>query len=150
MRYEVPQFIDIEDKIFGPLTFKQAIYLAGSFGMSFIVFYILGNIFPEMSPLIKIAIASPFMALGVAMAFVKINKRPFIDFLESVFYYSIRSKRYIWKKRVNKDGRKRHRFIPEDLKKNNQTAIIPKVTRSKLKDLAWSLDMDLDNNNNNN
>jgi hypothetical protein len=29
MQFRVPQFIDIEDKLFGPLTFKQFIYLAG-------------------------------------------------------------------------------------------------------------------------
>jgi len=35
MRFEVPQFIDVEDKLFGPLTFTQFVYLAGSGGISF-------------------------------------------------------------------------------------------------------------------
>ncbi len=33
MRFEVPQFIDVEDKIFGPFTFKQFLYLAGGAGL---------------------------------------------------------------------------------------------------------------------
>ena len=35
MRFQVPQFIEIESKIFGPLTFKQFIYLAGGGGRNF-------------------------------------------------------------------------------------------------------------------
>jgi len=32
MRFEVPQFIEVEDKIFGPFTWKQFIYLMGGEG----------------------------------------------------------------------------------------------------------------------
>ena len=39
MRFEVPQFVDIEDKIFGPLTFKQFIYIAGGAGVSVVAVY---------------------------------------------------------------------------------------------------------------
>jgi len=42
MRHEVPQFIDIEDKIFGPLTFFQGLYLLGGFFGAFSVFYLVG------------------------------------------------------------------------------------------------------------
>ena len=38
MRFQVPQFIEIEDKIFGPLTIKQFIYIAGGAGLCFILF----------------------------------------------------------------------------------------------------------------
>ncbi len=41
MRYQVPQFIEIEDKIFGPLTLKQFIYLAGGGGLCLIFFSLL-------------------------------------------------------------------------------------------------------------
>ena len=41
MRFEVPQFIEIEDKIFGPLTWKQFIYLAGGAGFGVIAFFLL-------------------------------------------------------------------------------------------------------------
>ena len=41
MQFQVPQFIEIEDKIFGPLTFKQFIYLAGGGGLCFLLYTIL-------------------------------------------------------------------------------------------------------------
>ena len=95
MRHEVPQFIDIEDKIFGPLSFRQAIYIAGSAGAAFVVFYGLGRLSPSFPTALKLALASPFLAIGIIMAFVKINKRDFIYYMEAAFYYLINPKRYI-------------------------------------------------------
>ncbi len=95
MRHEVPQFIDIEDKIFGPLTFRQAIYLAGAAGAAFAIFYGLGRLVPSFPVAIKLALAAPPLALGIALAFIKVNKRSFIYFMEAGFYYLINPKRYI-------------------------------------------------------
>ncbi|TSC61742.1 MAG: SsrA-binding protein, partial [Parcubacteria group bacterium Athens0416_74] len=32
MQFQVPQFIEVEDKIVGPLTFKQFVFIAGGLG----------------------------------------------------------------------------------------------------------------------
>ena len=39
MRFEVPQFIEIEDKIFGPFTWKQFVYLGGGIGLAAVIFF---------------------------------------------------------------------------------------------------------------
>src|SRR3954468_14976250 len=95
MKYQVPQFIEVEDKIIGPLTIKQFVYLVGGVGMCFIVytfvyFYI---------ALILIAVIIP---LSLAMAFYKVNNKPFIDFLESAFLFYTKQNLYIWKKEEKK------------------------------------------------
>jgi PrgI family protein len=38
MRFEVPQFIEIEDKIFGSLSWRQFLYLSGGVGMAVVIF----------------------------------------------------------------------------------------------------------------
>jgi hypothetical protein len=38
MRFQVPQFTDVEDKIVGPLTLKQFVYLAGAGGGCIILY----------------------------------------------------------------------------------------------------------------
>ena len=38
MRFSVPQFIDVEDKIFGPLTLKQGIYRVGAVGAAYLIY----------------------------------------------------------------------------------------------------------------
>lgn len=130
MRFQVPQFIEVEDKIFGPLTIKQFIYIVGSGGLSFIVYTFIGNIF------ISLIFIVPIVGFGLALAFYKINNKPFINVVEAAFTYYIGSKLYIWKK-VEK---------PIQAKEAAKAAatpefLVPKLSDSKLKDLTWSLDI---------
>lgn len=91
MRFEVPQFIEIEDKIVGPLTWKQFVYLAGGVGLLTILYFTLPFIFFIMFGL-------PFGALAASLAFHKVNNRPFSIFLESLISYSGKAKLYLWRK----------------------------------------------------
>lgn len=130
MRFQTPQFIEIEDKIVGPLTLKQFIYLLGGAGLAFIAYRFL-NIFLA-APLI---IAS--LAFGAALAFYRINNKPFAYILEVAFKYFLRNKLYIWKKQDKPVVRKTENE-EEDLVSG---LYVPKLSDSKLKDLAWSLDI---------
>jgi|GEM_PF-302402 len=91
MQFEVPQFIEIEDKIIGPLTWRQFIYLAGGGGILIILYLTVPFIF-------IIIIGLPFMALAVALAFHKVNNRPLSIFLESSINYLTKTKLYLWKR----------------------------------------------------
>ncbi len=129
MRFQVPQFIEVEDKLFGPLTFKQFIYIAGAIGLSVILFTLL----PKFLALL---ISVPVLVLGAALAFYKMNERPFIQVMEDFLHYSISSKLYVWKKEDRK---------PIAQQTQTSTAApqvyVPKLSESKLKDLSWSLDI---------
>ncbi len=92
MRFEVPQFIEVEDKIVGPLTWRQFVYVAGGIGLSVILFFVLDNFF------LFILTGVPVMALSGFLAFHRINNRPFSIFLESVINYFTKSKLYLWRK----------------------------------------------------
>lgn len=129
-QYQVPQFIEIEDKIFGPLTLKQFIYVVGGAGLAFIIY----RFVPFTIIAIPLMIAS--VALALALAFYKVNNRSFIFAMESAFYYYIGSKLYIWKKKDKKPERK---AVEEA--KNHNTVYVPRLTESKLRDLSWSLDV---------
>ena len=93
MRFQVPQFIDVEDKIFGPLTLKQFIYLAGGGGLSFLVYIFVNNLFIALIPIMVI------MGISAALGFYKFNRRfPLITMVEYAFKYYLGNKLYIWKK----------------------------------------------------
>ena len=81
MRFQVPQFIEVEDKIFGPLTLKQFIYLAGGGGLSFVIYRILDSLILSFIPIILV------MAFSASLAFYKINNKPFIFVVEAAFKY---------------------------------------------------------------
>lgn len=91
MRFEVPQFIEIEDKIFGPLTWKQFVYVAGGGGLAAVFFFFTPFI-------IFVLIGIPIAALTFLLSFYPVNNRPFAIFLESAVSYFKGSKLYLWRK----------------------------------------------------
>jgi hypothetical protein len=127
MRFQVPQFIEVEDKVFGPLTIKQFVYIAGAVGIAFIIWTLLPTF-------LAIIVATPIVALALALAFYKINNRPFVTALEAAFNYTLKNKLYIWKKQDKKI---------EPRKKTPQEPLlsVPKLSHSRLRDLAWGLDI---------
>jgi len=131
MRFQVPQFIEVEDKIFGPLTLKQFIYLAGGGGLSFLVYSLTNSIWISVLPILVI------MSCSAALAFYKINKRPLILVLESAFKYYLTRKLYIWKK----ENKTPTATADADTLEHYSSVTVPKIAESKLKDLTWSLDV---------
>lgn len=128
MRFQVPQFIEVEDKIFGPLTFKQFIYIAGGVGISVILFTLL----PKF---IAILIALPVLALSGALAFYKVNNAPFVKVVESFFKYQLGGKLYLWQKEDKQPVAQNREEKPLE------QVYVPKLSDSKLKELTWSLDI---------
>ena len=130
MKFQVPQFIEIEDKIFGPLTLKQFIYLAGGGGISFVIYSIIPYV------IVALFFIVPVMIFSAALAFYKINGKPFIFILESAVKYTLSNKLYLWQKREKAVVKK------ENLPDGNSTLLkVPRLSESKLKDLTWSLDI---------
>ncbi len=129
MNFQVPQFIEVEDKIFGPLTFKQFVYLAGGAGAIFIIYVILPSLW------LGIWFILPVAALALALAFYKVNNRSFVYVLEAGFRYLLGAKLYLWKR---KDGMVQATSI---VLGSEKPVNIPKLSQSKLRDLAWSLDV---------
>ncbi len=133
MQYQVPQFIEVEDKLFGPLTATQFVYVVGGGGFLIAMWLILPH-------WLAIIVGAPVALLGAALAFVRINDRPFIAALQAALEYFTRSKLYIWEK-------KKTTVAPaEDIDltgntKEDPLKYAPAATGSKIKDLAWSLDV---------
>jgi hypothetical protein len=139
MQFKVPQFLDIEDKIFGPFTFREFVYLAGGAGLCF-VFYKLWGFFVGAIPILAIA------GFSLALTFYKPNNKPFINILESGFRYFTQNKLYIWKKHA--PAHNTSDTTNANREKNNDANKIGtmkegglQLSGSKLRDLAWSLDV---------
>ena len=131
MQYQVPQFIEIEDKIFGPLTLKQFLYLAGGGGLCLLFFTLL--------PLyVAVVCMMPVIALSLALAFYKVNERPFIVVVEHAFGYFFGNKLYLWKQR---DPMQQKTSAAPASAATMTTLGVPKLSNSRLKDLSWSLNI---------
>lgn len=121
----MPQFTNVEDKIIGPFTLKQFIYLAGAAGACVVVWTFLPTF-------IAIPLMIPIGGLGAALAFFKVNNRPFIRVMESYIHYLFTSKLYIWRQDIKSPKAEQKAFNPSE---------VPKLSESKLRDLMWSLDV---------
>lgn len=123
----MPQFIEVEDKIFGPLTWKQFIYMGGGIGLTVIVFLY----FPLV---VAFLIAVPVMALALALAFYKVNNRNFVEILGAGFTFYTKNRLYLWRK----EEKQAKAVVPAP-------AVPPReklgLSGSKLHDLALSLDI---------
>lgn len=128
MRFQVPQFIEVEDKILGPLTIKQFLFIAAGCGLAFIFWRLLPTVIAF--PLIAVSIAS-----GLALAFYKINNRPLIFTIEAAFKYYISSKFYSWKQPKAKTG------SLDDLTSGFTPSTIPAISNSKLKDISFNIEV---------
>ncbi len=92
MQFEVPQFIEIEDKIFGPFTWRQFLYLSGGGGAAVVLFLVTPFI-------VFILIGLPIGLLAAALAFYPINNRPFSYFIEAIYNYFRRHRLYLWQQK---------------------------------------------------
>jgi hypothetical protein len=131
MQFQVPQFIEVEDKIFGPLTIKQFLYLVGGAGASVALFLYMP------SKIIAVLLIIPLAAFSLALAFYKINNKSFIDVVQASFYYYLGDKLYLWKKADKKPVSQ----LKDQVEQAKSLLSVPKISASKLKDLTWSLDI---------
>ena len=96
MQYKVPQNIDLEDKIVGPFTMKQFLYLMVG---GFIIYgwWTYAQQFESPSPMvIFLALAIPVGLITLSLALVKMNDRPFEFFLLNLFRFVFTPKKRMW------------------------------------------------------
>ncbi|PIR74227.1 MAG: hypothetical protein COU35_03625 [Candidatus Magasanikbacteria bacterium CG10_big_fil_rev_8_21_14_0_10_47_10] len=90
-QFVVPQFIDVEDKIFGPVTVRQFLILVVAAGIVFIMYRLLDFI----GFAISLALVG---GAALVLAFVKINGQPFHYFLLNITQTRRNPRLRIWHK----------------------------------------------------
>lgn len=70
-QFVVPQFLDVETKIIGPVTMRQFLIMLGTLLVEFLIYRFVLNI------LAVIVLGIPVLALGIIFAFAKVNGQGF-------------------------------------------------------------------------
>lgn len=92
MQFVVPQFIEKEAKIAGPLTFKQFIVIGTAGALCIFLFFVV--------PLwLFIIIAVVLLGGSAALSFIKINKVSLPVFIKNFFVFLFKPRVYLWKKK---------------------------------------------------
>ncbi|MCL5795789.1 MAG: PrgI family protein [Patescibacteria group bacterium] len=134
MQYKVPQNIDMQDKIIGPLTLIQFLYLMGGGMIIYIAYEAIGPTF------VFFIIALPLGLLTFALTFLKIQDQPFSTFLVSLLFYFLRPKTRVWHKVTEQEKFKEETASVQIKKITKEEAPEKHVEKSELEKLAALLD----------
>jgi len=96
MQFSVPQFIESEAKIAGPLTFRQVLYLAGAGLVIMLLYFSLA----KMNFFLFIVITVLLAGIALSLAFLRIGGYSFTVFLKNFLNFFISSKVYLWERKV--------------------------------------------------
>jgi len=131
-QFVVPQFIDVEDKVIGPITVRQFIILLVGSGLIFIAYKL-----SDFALFLLWFVVLSGLTFG--FAFIKINGRPVHYFLLNVFQTSRRPKIRVWLKSFSSSQlkemtkKKEIKLPPKVLTKNH-------VRASRLAELSLIVD----------
>lgn len=127
MQYTVPKFIEVEDKVIGPLTLKQFAFLAAGIGIFIFLAYL-------VSVALAFLLGLPILIICAAFAFYKPYGRPFSAYFTSISQFFIQPKFYLFKRTPQAPK------IKKGAKPSPPKEPLKIVSQSRLKDLAWTLD----------
>ena len=96
MRFQVPQFIDRETRVAGPLTFKQF----AMFGFAAVLVVILYFVFAKSNFFIFIFLTAALIIATAALAFLKIGGRSLPMVFGNFLSFFASSRIYVWKKKA--------------------------------------------------
>ncbi|OGH92816.1 MAG: hypothetical protein A2563_04060 [Candidatus Magasanikbacteria bacterium RIFOXYD1_FULL_40_23] len=127
-QFVVPQFIEVEDKIFGPITTRQFIILLVTGLVLFIIFKL-----ADVTLFIFLAVLIGGSA--VVVAFVKVNGQPFHYFLLNIVQTLRRPSRRVWYKSFSKTE------LSESIKSGKLEVVevikeVPRMSYSRIRDLS--------------
>lgn len=131
MMFNVPQYIDVEDKVAGPLTAKQLMWMIGM-GAVLLLLY---SIFDQATFFI---LAIPIVLLFVALAFYRPYGQPLISFIGSSVLFFIRPKVYVWNR--PSDVLRRKQGIKKEEKKEEK--VVKAITAEEIRRLSQIVDRD--------
>lgn len=90
MQYQVPQFIETEDKVVGPFSLRQFAYVGAAAVGSGIAYFLLQT-------WLFVIVFIVLVGGALALSFVKINGRPLVKVAMSAFNFYWKPQMYIWK-----------------------------------------------------
>lgn len=130
-QYKVPQNVETEDKILGPLSIKQFIYVIIALLWAFLMWRVF-----SFSILIAIVFAFPVTGFFLMLGFGQREGVPFEDFVVAFIRFLIVPRKRMWIKDDSKEV-----IVKDTPKKDNSQNVANKnVTAGQLKQLASIID----------
>lgn len=131
-QFTVPQFIDVEDKVFGPITVRQFVIILFCGVLTAIAYRLLDLI-------MFIIVTLGIFGLGGVVAFLRVNGRPFHFFVLNLLQTITKPKLRLWNNRLGKT-KNDLRDVVEVPKAPPKTPRKPRYGASKLAEVSLVVD----------
>ena len=132
MQYKVPQKIDLEDKVIGPLTIKQFIWLLAGGMIGYVAF-------TTFQGLLGWFLIFVVVILTLAFAFVKVEEQPFSYLVTNILSFFLSPKIRLWNKGTKIEKMVELKNKPKE-KPATATRKSPEKIRSALESLSQIVD----------
>lgn len=136
MRVQIPQFIFREAKIFGPLSFRQFIYVGIAMAIVFVFYFTWApkNFFLFIIVSALLLIGSLFLATG------QVGGKSLPAMLANFFLFSFSKKIYLWQKK-EVPVKIMTKSAPPPKKEVPETPILKVTEKSRLNDLSTEIEI---------
>ena len=128
-QFVVPQFLDVETKIIGPITARQFIILLATILAEFVIY----RIFLSIIPILLFGL--PTLAIGVIFAFAKVNGQPFHYIALNMVQTFRRPRLRVWDKRIS-DAVLRASLKNDEQPEPPKPPVKPPIEGSRLSDMS--------------
>ena len=136
MQFQVPQFIEREAKIIGPLTLKQFFFIGLAVAASFTIFFLIGKEHFAIFLVISIIL----IGSAVIFAFFKFEGLSLPVLFKNFINFAASSKMYLWKRKEMPVFFKPR--VEKKIEKKEEDVGILKITeKSKLKNLRKKIEL---------
>ena len=132
MQYYVPQFIESESQVIGPLSLKQFLLLAIPATIVILLYFILKSF------LISLILGAILIGGGVAFAFFKFQGQDLLSVFNYGIMYLLKPKKYFWAKKGEETVLLKEREKIEE--KREVSMPLKRTGESKLRKLSWQLE----------
>lgn len=140
MRFTVPQFIEHEAKIIGPLTFRQFIFIGIAGTICFFLYFSVAKTNFFLFLILSIFI----FGIGAALAFLKIGGQSLPTILVNFFRFSLSPKLYIWNRKetlitvvkkveIKKEAKEKEEGFPLKIAKDSRLKKIKNEIETKIR-----------------
>jgi hypothetical protein len=143
MQYRVPQFIEHEAKILGPLNLRQSLMVGGVIAICFFLYFAIGqeNFFLFM------LIAALLTGIALAFSFGKVQGQTLEKVLKNFLNYNISPRIFLWRRKQTtvylSVSRPKRSFVPISQEKKTDLKV---TSHGKIGDLIKKIDFEKQGN----
>lgn len=117
MQFQVPQYYDVKEKIVGPFTLPQFLYIAAACGISFLLFFVFQLWLWFITTVILVGAAA-------ALALVEINGQSLTKILFAAFFYYWQPRIFLWQREIEKKELEQVEKIKKELGAHQRLKIL--------------------------